>query len=98
MAELTLSAALCEQLGFAVRVCQLRLLAVVARCRGFTYGGSTTKYTGGTIRGPVETWLQLGTLWPLQALPGELYRTFQTWRQCHRRYTAPQLPKLKLLR
>ncbi|ALB63573.1 hypothetical protein BN137_900 [Cronobacter condimenti 1330] len=92
MAGLTLSAALCGQSVFIVRVCQLRRLAVM-----LTVGEedlrteATQQLAVEALSGEQgEVWLRRRAGSLFLTLPNELYRTFQAGQQFHRRYVAPQ--------
>ncbi|WP_284972499.1 hypothetical protein [Atlantibacter hermannii] len=100
MAGLTLSAALCGQSVFTVRVCQLRLLAVLLLLGEKDLRAETTQQLAfeALSGGQGEAWLKVSAGSLLLALPGELYHTFRVGQQFHRRYVAPQFPKLKPLR
>ncbi|MDN8559096.1 hypothetical protein [Citrobacter werkmanii] len=95
IAGLTLSAALCGQSVFIVRVCQLRLLAVMLTLGEEDLHAEATQQLAiealAVEQG--EAWLRCRAGSLLLALPGELYRTFRAGRQFHRRYVAPHFPK-----
>ncbi len=99
MAGLTLSAALCGQSVFAVRVCQLRLLAVMLMLGEEDLRAEATQRLAVEVLagGQSEAWLRCRAGSLLLALPGELWRTFQVAWQFHCRYVAPQFPKLEPL-
>lgn len=99
-AGLTLSAALCGQSVFTVRVCQLRLLAVLLSLgEEDLRAEATQRLAVETLSGePGNAWLKVSAGSLLLALPGELWRTFRAGQQFHRRHVAAHFPKLKPLR
>lgn len=100
VAGLTLSAVVCGQSVFIVRICQLRLLAVLLELGEKDLRSDTVQQLAVEALSGEQgnAWLKVSAGFLLLALPGELYRTFLAARQFHQRYVAPQFPKLEPLR